>query len=176
MGGVTSREERMLILGLAGAGKTRLAQGMVLGNQFNDAIGVIPTIAMGAVSFKYKNINYTLWDMKDTEEVRPLWRHYYQNATVVVFVVDSTNKETLEEAGMILNKLVREEELKDCPFLIMANKQDTDNSMSADQVRDGLGISEAPIKNWHIEGTSAVTGEGVVAGLDWLSDVVNSKQ
>ena len=55
-------------------------------------------------------------------KIRPLWRHYYQNTTGVIFVLDSTDKRRLEEAEDELERMYSEDELQKATFLIIANK------------------------------------------------------
>ena len=52
-----------------------------------------------------------------------MWRYYYPNTNAVIFVVDSNDRERIDnEAKEELHYLMNDEELKDCVFLIYANK------------------------------------------------------
>ena len=53
----------------------------------------IPTIGFNVETINYKNLNLTVWDVGGCDKIRPLWRHYYQNTSVVVFVIDSNDRE-----------------------------------------------------------------------------------
>ena len=53
---------------------------------------------------------------------RPLWREYYQNTSVLIFVVDSSDRERISESRDELRKLLAEEELKNCVLLVMAKQ------------------------------------------------------
>ncbi len=46
-----------------------------------------------------------------------------------IYVVDSADKNRLEETGIELNLLLEEEKLNNVPVLIFANKQDLVNAM-----------------------------------------------
>lgn len=80
-------------------------------------------------------------------QIRPLWRHYFQNTQGLIFVVDSNDRERVTEACDELNKMVRparggrasltrrraqlnEDELREAVLLVFANKQDLPNAMS----------------------------------------------
>jgi GTPase SAR1 family protein len=52
------------------------------------------------------------------EKIRPLWKHYYAGVNGIIFVVDSNDKDRLEEASEELHKLLREEQLQRCPVLV----------------------------------------------------------
>ena len=58
--------------------------------------------------------------------------------------------------------------MKDVPVLIYANKQDMPNAHNSSKVADQMGMQY--IKNKHyIQPASAMTGDGLYEGLDWLT-------
>lgn len=63
-------------------------------------------------------------------QIRPLWRHYYQNTQGVIFVVDSNDRERVTEAREELHKMLAEDELREAVLLVFANKQDLPNAMA----------------------------------------------
>jgi GTPase SAR1 family protein len=48
-----------------------------------------------------------MWDIGGQEKLRPLWRHYYEGVDALIFMVDSSDRERIEEAAEELNKLLR---------------------------------------------------------------------
>ena len=74
----------------------------------------------------------------------------------------------MEDAAEELKKNLAEEELKNCCILVMANKQDRDGALSKDEITEKLGMGNLQGKNWFVESTSAITGQGLQEGLDWL--------
>ena len=48
----------------------------------------------------------TVWDVGGQERLRPLWRHYFQNSTAIIYVVDSNDPQRMEESSEELNALV----------------------------------------------------------------------
>lgn len=48
---------------------------------------------------QYKNVMFTVWDVGGQEKLRPLWRHYFQNTDALIFVVDSQDKDRVDQAG-----------------------------------------------------------------------------
>ena len=56
---------------------------------------------------EYKNISFTVWDVGGQDKIRPLWRHYFQNTQGLIFVVDSNDRERVNEASDELAKMVR---------------------------------------------------------------------
>ena len=135
----------------------------------------IPTIGFNVETVQYKKVSFTVWDVGGQDKIRPLWRHYFQNTQGLIFVVDSNDRERIGEAAEELNKMLREEELKDVVVLVLANKQDLPNAMSVSEVTDKLGLHSLGARKWYIQSTCATTGDGLYEGLDWLSSALNAK-
>ena len=102
-------------------------------------------------------------------QVRPLFRHYFPKTTAVVFVIDCNDRERLNQAQEELNNLFKEDELRDCVFLVLANKQDLEDAMKAEELSSTLNLNQFKDKKWQIYGTSAIKGEGLNEAFDWLA-------
>ena len=89
---------------------------------------------------EYKNISFTVWDVGGQDKIRPLWRHYFQNTQGLIFVVDSNDRERVNEAREELMRMLAEDELRDAVLLVFANKQDLPNAMNAAEITDKLGL------------------------------------
>eukprot|EP00053_Salpingoeca_punica_P015474 m.142748 g.142748 ORF g.142748 m.142748 type:complete len:181 (-) comp16720_c0_seq2:2669-3211(-) len=159
------KEMRILMVGLDAAGKTTILYKLKLG----EIVTTIPTIGFNVETVEYKNISFTVWDVGGQDKIRPLWRHYFQNTSGLIFVVDSNDRERVGEAKEELAKMLSEDELRDCVLLVFANKQDLPNAMKAAEITDKLGLNDLRGKRWYIQATCATTGEGLYEGLDWLS-------
>jgi ADP-ribosylation factor protein 6 len=72
----------------------------------------------------YKNVKFNVWDVGGQDKIRPLWRHYYTGTQGLVFVVDSCDRERIDEARQELHRILADREMKDCLLLVFANKQD----------------------------------------------------
>jgi len=160
------------MVGLDAAGKTTILYKLKLG----ELITTIPTIGFNVETVEYKNIAFTMWDIGGQDKIRPLWRHYYQNTQAVIFVVDSNDRERVEEVKEELLRLLQEDELRDAVVLVIANKQDLPNAMNAAELRGKLGLDQLRCRNWYLQSACATTGEGLYEGLDWLSRAVAGKK
>ena len=76
----------------------------------------------------------TVWDVGGQDRIRALWRHYYQNTDAVIFVVDSSDVERLDEAASELSKVLGEPELAAARLLVLANKQDLPTAQSSELI------------------------------------------
>merc|ERR1712014_150489 len=130
--------QRILMVGLDAAGKTTLLYNLKLG----EVVTTIPTIGFNVETVEYKNIKFTVWDIGGQDRIRKLWRHYYTGTHGVIFVVDSSDRDRIQDARDELCKLLGDDELRDAVLLVLANKQDLPNAMTAADVSKHLGLDE----------------------------------
>jgi len=163
------KEMRILMVGLDAAGKTTILYKLKLG----EIVTTIPTIGFNVETVEYKNISFTVWDVGGQDKIRPLWRHYFQNTQGIIFVVDSNDRERVNEAREELQRMLNEDELRDALLLVFANKQDLPNAMNASEITDKLGLHSLRNRAWFIQSTCATSGDGLYEGLDWLSKTLS---
>nr|XP_035150364.1 ADP-ribosylation factor 1-like [Callithrix jacchus] len=166
------KEMCILMVGLDAAGKTTILCKLKLG----EIVTTIPTIGFNVETVAYKNISLTAWDMGGQDKIQPLWRHYFQNTQGLIFVVDSNDRERVNEACEELMRMLAEDELRDAVLLVFANKQDLPNAMNAAEITDKLGLHSLCHRNWHIQATCATSGDGLYEGLDWLSNQLRNQK
>ena len=164
-GSINIKKYRILMLGLDSAGKTALLYQI----KYKKAVKTIPTISFNTETIDYKGKNFTIWDIGGQDKLRCLWNHYYPNTDGIIFVVDSKDEERIEEASKEIKKLANEEELKNIPILVLANKQDLKESLAPDKITEKLGLRCLTGRSWLVQGCEAITGRGVIEGLDWLA-------
>lgn len=79
---------------------------------------------------------------------RPLFRHYYKGTDAVVFVIDSADRERLDELSYdVIRPAFVAEELVNAVFLFLANKQDLPEAMTVDEITDKLSLKNLK-HNW----------------------------
>jgi len=165
------KDMRILMVGLDAAGKTTILYKLKLG----EIVTTIPTIGFNVETVEYKNINFTVWDVGGQDKIRPLWRHYFQNTQGLIFVIDSNDRERINEGATELQRMLNEDELREAALLVFANKQDLPNAMSVAEITDKLGLHSIRARKWYIQSTCATSGDGLYEGLDWLSNVLSGK-
>ena len=159
---------RILMVGLDAAGKTTILYKIKMG----ETVKILPTIGLYIQTLDYKNLNLIVWNVGGASRVRELYKYYYQNTEGLIFVVDSNDRDRIEDAAEEFKKMIAEEELKDCAVLVMANKQDLNGALSPDEVIEQLGKDQLKGRTWLVKGTSATTGQGLKEGLDWMASVL----
>lgn len=50
--------------------------------------------------FQHKNVQLTVWDVSGRDKIRPRWRHYFEEARAIIFVVASSDRERMEVASV----------------------------------------------------------------------------
>jgi hypothetical protein len=57
-----------------------------------------------------------------------------------------------------------------------ARAQDLPGALTEAQVAEGLGLTSIKSREWSIFKTSAIKGEGLFEGLDWLSNALKTRR
>ena len=169
---ISKRDVRILMIGLDAAGKTSILYQMKMA----ELVKTIPTIGFNVELVDYKGLRFTIWDVGGQDKIRILWKHYYQNTDGIIFVVDSNDKERLEKVRETLALCLIEEELKDAALLVFANKQDLNGAVSPNALTDILEMGKINNRRWLVQGSSALNGQGLKEGLDWLATVLLKKK
>eukprot|EP00123_Amoebidium_parasiticum_P012095 comp21112_c0_seq1/m.28527 comp21112_c0_seq1/g.28527 ORF comp21112_c0_seq1/g.28527 comp21112_c0_seq1/m.28527 type:complete len:176 (-) comp21112_c0_seq1:333-860(-) len=160
-----NKEMRILMLGLDAAGKTTILYKLKL----NQSVTTIPTVGFNVETVTYKNVKFNVWDVGGQDKIRPLWRHYYTGTQGLIFVVDSADRDRIEEARQELHRIVSDREMQEAIILIFANKQDLPNAMKPQEITEKLGMHRIRDRNWYVQPSCATTGEGLLDGLTWLT-------
>ena len=68
--------------------------------------------------------------------------------------------------------ILEEDELKNAALLIFANKQDLQDALDKEMITEKLGLNTVKNRSWFIQISSAITGDGLKEGLQWMSDQI----
>merc|ERR1712187_525859 len=117
----------------------------------------------------------TVWDVGGQSKIRQLWKYYYQGTQGIIFVIDSNDRDRIEDAREELANILIDEEMRDALLLVFANKMDLPNSMTAAEVTEKLGLRDIQDRQWFIQSACATTGDGLYDGFDWMSKTLSSK-
>jgi small GTP-binding protein len=176
---------RLVMLGLDAAGKTSILYKLKLGS----VTETVPTIGFNVEQVKYKKLEFTVFDVGGQDKIRPLWKYYYVNNNGIIFVVDSNDRDRIDSendythsAKEELEKLLEHDELYGIPLLVFANKQDIQadakkghlGAMSVDEITKRLGLRKVRNREWYVQGSNAISGEGLMEGMEWLSKAIEN--
>mmetsp|Transcript_37027 Transcript_37027/g.104460 ORF Transcript_37027/g.104460 Transcript_37027/m.104460 type:complete len:202 (+) Transcript_37027:99-704(+) len=155
---------QILIQGLESAGKTTMIGKLAEG----EIVKKIPTIGLNVEQFSCRSMSIVARDLGRTHAARSAWKHYYQSTDAIVFVVDSTDHERLDDAREELAVLLQEKQLRQAALLVFANKQDLPGAAGVAELSDRLGLHRFLGRQWSVHASCAHTGEGLCEGFEWL--------
>ena len=104
----------------------------------------------------------TLQDLGGQPELHSLWESYYSDAHGVMYVIDSTDHDRLEESKNAFERMVENKLLQGVPLLVICNKQDKEDAMDIPSIKrmfnrcaHKLGVRDCKVING-----SGHTGQG----------------
>jgi signal recognition particle receptor subunit beta len=122
---------------------------------------------------------FMVWDVGGQDKLRPLWRSYTRCTDGIIFVIDSTKEDRLEEAKLELQKICKctvggNGVTKNAiPVLVLANKQDLPAALDTPRLETLLGLKDlGNMRQWHLQPTCAITGDGLQEGMDMLQEMI----
>ena len=153
------------MVGLDGSGKTTILHKLIQ----DETVAIYPTQGFNMEMFEYNNTIFNVYEIGGKQNLRPLWKYYSQYAQDLIFVIDSEDQASIEEAGEELMFLLRDDKLNEASLLVLANKQDSPEAMNVAEISYKLGLRSLNNRKWYILPTCALSGAGLYEGMEWLS-------
>uniref|UniRef100_A0A8D3BR05 ADP-ribosylation factor-like protein 13B n=1 Tax=Scophthalmus maximus TaxID=52904 RepID=A0A8D3BR05_SCOMX len=154
-----SRKVTLLMVGLDNAGKTATVRGI----QGDDPHDVAPTVGFSKVDLKQGKFEVTIFDLGGGKRIRGIWKNYYSESHGVVFVVDSSDIQRIQETREALAEVLQHPRMSGKPVLVLANKQDQEGALDEVDIIDHLSLEKLVSENkcnCQIEPCYAVLGHG----------------
>ncbi|XP_050973653.1 ADP-ribosylation factor-like protein 13B isoform X6 [Labeo rohita] len=167
------RKVTLVMVGLDNAGKTATVRGI----QGESPLDVAPTVGFSKVDLKQGKFEVTIFDLGGGKRIRGIWKNYYSESYGVVFVVDSSDVQRIQETRDTMAEVLRHPRIAGKPVLVLANKQDRDGALAEADIIETLSLEKLVNENkclCQIEPCSAVLGYGkkvdksIKNGLNWL--------
>lgn len=167
-----TKQAQILLLGLDSAGKSTLLYKLKLAKD----ITTIPTIGFNVETIELeKSLSLTVWDIGGQEKMRTVWEHYCENTDGLMYVVDSTDKQRLEDSRRELKHILKNEHIKNVPIVLLANKQDVPGALSAEDITRMFRVKKlCSDRNWYVQPCCAISGDGLMEGFRKLTGFVKS--
>ena len=100
----------------------------------------IPTNGFNYRRVRKGKVNINVWDLGGQERFRDSWEKYCRQADVIIFVVDSVDLATMDEARRNLHVLLDWPTLQGIPLLILGNKNDLDGALTEEELIEELNL------------------------------------
>lgn len=166
------REITLAILGLDNAGKTTATKALI-----GESLEATPTVGFVSENFILDNYDIKIFDLGGSKKIRNIWKQYFVEVYGIIYVVDSSSPERIEETKNILKELLEHDKIGGKPILVLANKQDQSNAMDEVDICEQLTLEDLVNANkcpCRIETCSAIKGSGkkidenIKTGLKWI--------
>jgi len=164
------KPKRLLMVGLDASGKTTMLYAMQMG----EVVTTIPTIGFNVETVSNPKLHATVWDVGGKDKIRSLWGHFYKGSEGLIFVVDSNDRDRIEQCRNELERMCAEDALRSLPLLVFANKQDLPNALTVVEVSEALGLGKGMGRLWHVQPSIATLREGLEEGVTWLTDAIDN--
>ena len=174
---LTQKEEFfVVILGLDNAGKSTFLESAK--TRFNknykgtNLSKITTTVGLNIGKIDTDGIRLNFWDLGGQEELQALWDKYYAECHAIIYVVDSGDRERVEESKQAFDKMIKNENIKGIPLLVAANKQDLADCMGVREVKHLFenNAEELNTRELMTLATSGLAGDGVEEGIEWVAD------
>lgn len=159
------------MLGLDNAGKTTILK-RINGEPIDT---ISPTLGFNIKTLEHEGYKLNIWDVGGQKSIRSYWRNYFEQTDALIWVVDSADRLRLNDCNRELSQLLQEERLAGATLLVFANKQDIGGALSDQELKVALGLDDIKSHHWAILPCSAVTGENLLRGMDWVVNDVASR-
>jgi len=168
----------ILILGLDNAGKTTFLESaktkLITNHQGVNLQKITTTVGLNLGKIDTHGVRLNFWDLGGQEELQALWDKYYQECHAIIYVVDSNDRERIEQSKETFTAMIKNENIRGVPLLVAANKQDLVDCMGVREVKPLFesNLELVGAREVMTLATSGLTGDGVVEGIDWVAQCV----
>ncbi|CAO1399131.1 unnamed protein product [Diamesa hyperborea] len=167
-------EYNVLILGLDDAGKSTYLEAAKtkFTKNYIAMKYITTTVGLNIGQIDMSGIRLSFWDLGGQSELQSLWDKYYDESHAVIYVIDSNDRDRMNESKELFDKMIKNELLSGVPLLILANKQDIPECMGVREIKPVFQQAGPLIgrRDCLIIPISALNGEGVDEGINWLVD------
>lgn len=160
---------RIIMVGLEFSGKTTIIYKLRLGEV---------TESLGKKFMRYEVVQFRNFELVCWDIIFHLFPQYsdidYDNFRGIIFVIDSSDREKLDDAGKRLKEIVLRDRGNNSPLLVLLNKSDLTGYISCDEFCKRFDMDSIIDRPWLVHQVCAITGAGLNEGFDWLIKLVSN--
>jgi len=179
--GLWKKSGKLLFLGLDNAGKTTLLH-MLKDDRMAQHV---PTLHPTSEELSIDRIRFTPHSILVGITRRVEWKDYFPAVDAIVFLVDSCDRARFDESKRELESLLTDEQLSNCPVLILGNKIDRPGAAGEDELRQLFGLygqttGKGTVSRAELHGRplelfmcSVLKRQGYGEGFRWISQYLD---
>ena len=179
--GLWGKSGKLLFLGLDNAGKTTLLHML----KDDRMASHVPTLHPTAEELSIGKIRFTTYDLGGHRQARRVWKDYFPAVDAIVFLIDCINRERFLEAKVELDSLLLDDQVPNCPVLILGNKIDITGAASEAEILEVFNLygqttgkgkvsrSELSARPLELFMCSILKRQGYGEGLNWISQYLD---
>ncbi|XP_073719637.1 ADP-ribosylation factor-like protein 13B isoform X13 [Misgurnus anguillicaudatus] len=143
-----ARKVTLVMVGLDNVGKTATVRGI----QGESPLDVAPTVGFSKVDLKQGKFEVTIFDLGGGKRIRGIWKNYYSESYGVVFVVDSSDVQRIQETRDTIAEVLRHPRIAGKPVLVDRQEREEveqEGIVLKDEVLDDINMTNPfqPINN-----------------------------
>ncbi|KAK8896455.1 GTP binding [Tritrichomonas musculus] len=158
----------IIVIGLDNAGKSTILNKLKPeGSQ--EAI-IHPTQGINQPWIEHNEFYLRFRDLSGSSNYRPIWQQYADDLNGIIFVVDSSDTFRFSTAADELHAFlsISSVQAKSIPVLILANKNDMENSAPVETIEKELCLNEIHNHPVYIASVSSYSPKDIFTAIEWL--------
>ena len=162
---------KVIFLGIDAVGKTSLLYKL----KCNENVHTIPTIGFNVENIEYKNRKIYMWDIGGGCKIKYLWGHYFENANCLIFVIDVSAKDRINEYIESFQVLLdQHKDHRNLPIIIFNNKKNDKKEFESEEILKKVNMPPE-ISPQILEG-NVLSGEGLPELLEYIYNNIEFKE
>ncbi|MGV9171578.1 MAG: ADP-ribosylation factor-like protein [Promethearchaeia archaeon] len=167
-------KNKIFMFGLDNAGKTTLSEYIRKEKVLDDPQ---PTKSFNIGGMILESLDYVIWDAPGQLKYRQKWSKGILDTNILVFVLDTADKERFDEAKEVLYRVLNDLDTRGVQLIVCFHKMDLEAAQeNFKMAKDTLQLSKIDEREGYWFKTSVKTGEGIEELKEKLVEVVEKSR